>query len=341
MVTLIVLAVLLVSCGKGESTLPAPPPGEDVAEDTVEDTEESADDTEDTSEDEVAEEETVEEVDEELGRIVVAVTDDALEKKDITSYIVELADLEIIAEDGNTITLSSAKKEFNLSQLEEDSALWLDVPVDPGIYEKIGFRFNDVDIITDDVEYDLETIGNVITVDAMIDIEAGSVSTVTLDFDIKDSVFIAGNTGYFKPIITITTTKDSEVEIDNTTVEISGGTIIETVKYTSYDIYTDQQLNNTQEDCEEECGDFCEGGSDNECTTECKDETGYGCSSEDEEFCRKTCEPFMHPVFCRDGCQLDSVAECQSDFALQCDTGCNATESVCLSDCTKDCEVTT
>ena len=329
---LIVLAALLVSCGE--------PAAEPTVNETVDETPEE--------EPEIVQNDTVAEPEEEpevestpkFGRAIFVVTDAPLASSEIDSFEVELGNLEVHSPDTGWQILSSARKSFNLTQLEDDLEYWLDVALEPGKYTQIRFTLTDADVVIDGVEYDLDVPSGLIKIVGVLEIEEGETATATLDFELDKTVHIAGGQGYFRPVIRLITTKNSEIELEDGLVTITGGESVTDKLHGPLDIFTQEQLNKSDDDCNEECEDFCEGGSSNACETECETATEWGCETEDEEECRKKCEPFMHPVFCRDACQLSSITECQVDLAAQCELGCSSTEDTCLSDCSNDCEVT-
>ncbi|MBI4145127.1 DUF4382 domain-containing protein [Candidatus Woesearchaeota archaeon] len=292
-----------------------------------------------TSENESFENVTAPVQEEELGRVVFGVKDKAVDREDITKFDVEISNLEVHTGGDEAWTkLSSGKVTYDLIEAGNLTRLLLDVPLEPAKYTQIRFQL-DAEATIAGTDYDLEVPSSFVRLAGVIDVEAGKTAAAILDFELDRSVFLAGENAYFKPVIHVTTYKDADVEAENNTFKVKSGEKVTDDEQGPEDIWTKDQLNNSNNDCLEDCEGYCDEQASASCESECKSKTALGCDSEDEDICRETCEGYLHPVDCRDGCQEDNSTDCTEYLENKCALGCNETKSTCKSSCQTDCEV--
>lgn len=292
-----------------------------------------------TTENETVENVTTETSADELGRVVFGVKDKAVDRDDITRFELEISNLEVhTGGDEAWRKLSSAKVKYDLIQAGNLTQLLFDVPLEPAKYTQIRFQV-DAEATIAGVDYDLEVPSTFVRLAGVIDVEAGKTAAAILDFELDRSVFLAGENAYFKPVIHVTTYKDADVDAGNSTLDVKRGEKITDDEQDPDDIWTKDQLNSSENECLEECEDYCDEQASSSCESECKSKTALGCDSEDEDICRATCEGYLHPVDCRDGCKQDNSTDCTDYLETKCASGCNVTKSTCKSSCQTDCEV--
>lgn len=280
------------------------------------------------------------------GRVVFTVTDKAVPQSQITGLEVELGNVEVHLVNGSEsdwTIVSSGLKTFELTTLEGVQALLVDAELAPGKYTQIRLRIADAEAMILGKEYDVEVPGGNIMLVGTLDVVAGETSTATLDFDLNKSLILAGGTAYLKPTIKLITRKDAEVSHNNKTVTIKGGDVVTDSEHPADKLYTFDQLNATWKECREDCDESC-GTTLTTCNSACGGKVATGCESESEDYCRETCEPYVHPGYCKKGCQMlddtdinDTVEECTEYLQDYCAESCNMTQTDCHSDCARDC----
>jgi hypothetical protein len=273
------------------------------------------------------------------GTAVFTVTDAAVKASTISSLVVEISGVEMhtAGNESDWVTVNSGATKFNLTQLKDTEQLLGAVNLAPAKYTQFRFTITDASAVVAGKTYEVIVPSGELKLVGVLDVVAGENATATIDFNLDQSLHLAGETAYLKPTIKLTTRSDADVKITNKSVVITGGKVETDEEHNASDVYDESQLNATTKKCVKECENSCDDVSD-DCEDDCTDAITLGCGSEDEDFCREKCEPFMHPAICRDGCRESSSTKCTDYLQDYCASGCNSTVVSCNADCAKECE---
>ena len=177
----------------------------------------------------------------------------------------------------------------------------------------------------------------------VIDVRGGKTSTMTIDFNVETSLRLVEGAAYFRPMLKVTTRRDATVIIGNETANISRGEILTDRDQTLNLTYPSAILNDSVRRCHNACSDTCS-DTFGHCIENCDTEVSAGCNS-DEDYCRKICEPLIHPSYCKIGCALlnddgtynDTIEACSDYLESSCSISCNMTRTDCDSSCDNEC----
>lgn len=137
----------------------------------------------------------------EKGTLMLKITD-APGELNISKALVTISYVEVhIAAGGNNstaywVTVVNETKQFDLIQLENVTDILGNTSLDIGIYTQIRLHIAEALVTIDGVEYDLEIPSKTIKLVHQFNIEPQEITTLILDFDIKESVHKTGNDKY-------------------------------------------------------------------------------------------------------------------------------------------------
>ncbi|HSU72973.1 MAG TPA: DUF4382 domain-containing protein [Candidatus Binatia bacterium] len=277
------------------------------------------------------------------GTAVFTVTDAAVKESSISKLTVTLTDIavHVAGAEGDWVTVNGTQ-EFELTTLQNTQELLANVDLAPAKYTQIRLAISKASATISGKSYDVKVPSGTLKLIGVLDVAAGTTATATLDFDVNSSLFLAGDKAYLKPTIKLTTKKNAMVDIKNKSVTIKGGETETDESQGPDKLYTPGQLNGTKNSCLSDCGTFC-GKLKTSCGADCAGKVSAGCQSEDVDYCRETCEPYVHPAICKKGCLMlsdsgnDTVADCTDYLTDSCTDGCNMTKTDCDTDCVRDC----
>ncbi len=269
-----------------------------------------------------------------FGRIVVSVGSQG--DIDLDTLIFEVTEVQayLKAED-EWVKLTSAKVPFDLVALNNQQSILIDAPVDPGEYTQLKFRVNDAEGTKGDAEYEVVLPNTYFVVNTKLTVAKDKVSSAQIIF-LPNTISLLADKGYMKPSVKIITTNDADVIVEDKIITVTGGTPGSDDSHDVIDLYTEAQLLSMKTHCSSDCKDACVDTA-NDCVTSCEEKVENGCDTEDEDLCRDSCNEFMHPADCRDGCQESTVGGCMDHLVPRCSIGCSATLDTCNTTCSTNC----
>ncbi len=267
------------------------------------------------------------EVEEKLAQFVVATTG-TVEGFDV--FKLKVGEIELYDKTKDSWKKLSSEKVSVDIVANENPQLVIDVQMPPQEFTQMRFKL-DAEATKDNVEYDGEIPYGTITLPITLKLVETHPTGVLLTI-LPGTVRLVGESAYITPSLKAEVWDG--VEIMNRTVTFT--TLADTVVRSSDELFTVLQLNTSRESCIDDCSDACD-TADDDCGAGCEDAVTAGCEAEDEDFCRDACNVFMHPVYCRDGCQEGTIDECQDYLVPRCTSTCSDDLVACKAACAVTC----
>jgi|GEM_PF-4445497 len=281
------------------------------------------------------------------GRLVITIKDKPVKKSDVESLTFALTEVQLHEEETGAHVwkeIGGNESRFNLTEIGETERVFVDKMVPVGKYSQLKFLMGEVSAVVDKTSYSVNVPDGRPLILGIIDVRPGKTATVTLDFNIEKSLHIVNERAHFHPIITVTTRRGATATIENLTATIAGGDILTDREQSINLTYPLGILNASRIACREKCATRC-ADQEASCEGNCDEEVFAGCQS-DEEYCRRICEPLIHPSYCKYGCGIlngddpeinDTVDACEDYLSEGCAESCNQTRESCDSICIKEC----
>lgn len=165
------------------------------------------------------------------GKVVISLTDAALDMGDITGIALTENKIELHNEVSGWITASSATKTFNLLELKakKESALVAIADVPAGTYDKVRISVVKILITTKDgTIVEAKVPSHSFTINIEVIVEANATTSINLDMLADASLHRTGNGTYiFTPVIKIENRTKTTVKIDaDNKVRVAGGDMV-------------------------------------------------------------------------------------------------------------------
>jgi len=126
------------------------------------------------------------------------------------------------------ILISDEEQTFDLLQLETTEALLADSEIPAGKYTQIRMQIVSATAVIDGNEFEVRVPPNKLMLHGVFDAVEGSITFMSLDFDVEKSVHVTGNNKIIlRPTIKLTIIVDADVTIDNGEVEVENGETVE------------------------------------------------------------------------------------------------------------------
>ncbi len=157
----------------------------------------------------------------EKGTLVMQITD-APADLNIEKALVTISGVEVHLADGDEnattgwMTVVSEEQTFDLLQLVGVTELLGQTQLEAGKYTQVRLSVTSAKVTIDGMEYDLEVPSDKLKLVKGFDIVAGETTTLTLDFDAKESVVATGAGKYLlKPTIKILSEEETAAKMVN------------------------------------------------------------------------------------------------------------------------------
>lgn len=149
------------------------------------------------------------------GRLVLAITDAALSLQGLTSVFIDIDKAEVHNSMGAWVLTSNAHRRFDLLDLKNTSVVSLlsNTQVDVENYDQARLTVSKVIVVENGVEKEAKLPSGELKIPLNIQVNAGKISTVILDFMVDKSLHVTGNGKIiFSPVIKVKKSEDAAVE---------------------------------------------------------------------------------------------------------------------------------
>lgn len=161
------------------------------------------------------------------GRAVITIKDAATSLANVTSIMMTVDEVEVQNSAQTWTTVSTTSKIYDLVQLKQSGAAMLlaDINLAEGTYNQIRLQISNVKVTAEGKTTEAKLPSNTLKIAGKFTVNAGQVSTASLDFIADKSLHMTGSGKYIlAPVVHLQTKTDAVVEVkeDKTVEEKSG-----------------------------------------------------------------------------------------------------------------------
>ncbi|QQG39598.1 MAG: DUF4382 domain-containing protein [Candidatus Aenigmatarchaeota archaeon] len=161
------------------------------------------------------------------GKLLVGITDAAVDSSTVTSVIITVESAEVHSASADSwTTISSSAKTYDLMQLDSQDVVKLfgEATLDAGTYNQMRLDISNVAVTINGTTSDAKLPSSRIEIPVTVVVNANSTSAVVLDFQADQSLHATGNgTVIMAPVIHVKSTSNASASVSGDNVEVSGG----------------------------------------------------------------------------------------------------------------------